>query len=1122
MKLLMRRLFRWLKNSLLSIFVLIILLIGAVLFLIGTSTGTQWLVKTANSQLGNPIRYTELNGHLLGDLSLKGFEYNDKNMEININSLLLSWQPKDLLDKRFLLKKLALDGLYFEQKTVSEKIPEDEDSKTEAFKLPEIALPIDIVINELILNDLQLITAPDAEAIIVDHATLIAELIASKLTISQLAVKSPDIDASVKGHVVLEKQYPLDIKTDIQLHKTQLPQLGLQGTINGDLDALSLQQDLSGDVSGHIEADLQQVLSELTWNTNINLKEIPVRLLDQSLAENQTAFDAVLSGKGDLSTAEIQPLQLFLLKGDADNQSEGTLSLTGNVTWQPTLHWDLSLNTENVNPGVASPDIYGDISLHVETKGKQLPNPEKSEFDLSVVIKKLQGSLMDQALSGEGTIQLNKQLLTVQTLKLGSGDALVHINGKVDLEKTSTLAKPIDLTWDINVPALEQLVPNIKGKIKGKGLLSGTQEKPKAEGNLDIQQFVFEKNNINQAKVNFILSMDETFANNLSLSVDKVQLDANEIKDIQLTLDGPLTKHKLTLRSNVMDNQISLALNGGYKKDEQLWQGTLEQLSAKGKLIGSWQQKQASPLILSAKKAVLEQLCLLDRPSHICLNGQWQPEQSQALIDIKKLNLKRIESFLPPEIKELTGEVNLDGTVNMTEKLNAKLDLTLTPGIFSYELGTGEKIRLKHNKGAVHADYGDQQVTANLKLNLDEHSILGNIAIPTQALESDVQTAPLKGHVKLNIKDLGLVKIFVDEIEEIQGRVNADIKLGGIVSNPEVVGKVVLISEKISVPLVGIDFNKIDINLNATADKKVDIKGKIHSGQGNIALGGHLLMDADKKFPMLVTVKGDNFKVMDLPGMNAILTPDIKITNGQEGLKILGEVSIPQADVFLTTIPTGSKSVSDDVVLVGEGEEEEQAKGHLDLDVMLKLGEHVHIKAFGLDTHLTGQMTVKQMPGQIMTANGELRTTDGTFRALGQDLKIERAIISYAGGYLDNPGVNLKASKEIRSEDILVGVRALGTVKEMEVSTYSSDPTLDTKDIESLLLTGQRANSEDGARVYAGTAITENIDVGVNLGGGDEGSEFVVRYKLLKNMHIEGTSSSVKSGGSLMYTIELD
>lgn len=54
-----------------------------------------------------------------------------------------------------------------------------------------------------------------------------------------------------------------------------------------------------------------------------------------------------------------------------------------------------------------------------------------------------------------------------------------------------------------------------------------------------------------------------------------------------------------------------------------------------------------------------------------------------------------------------------------------------------------------------------------------------------------------------------------------------------------------------------------------------------------------------------------------------------------------------------------------------------------------------------------------------------------------------------------------------------------GSAKNILFDTYSSDPNLSSKDITSLLITGQKFDASGSAQIYAGTELSKNLSVGV-------------------------------------------
>ena len=251
-----------------------------------------------------------------------------------------------------------------------------------------------------------------------------------------------------------------------------------------------------------------------------------------------------------------------------------------------------------------------------------------------------------------------------------------------------------------------------------------------------------------------------------------------------------------------------------------------------------------------------------------------------------------------------------------------------------------------------------------------------------------------------------------------------------------------------------------------------------------------------------------------------LVSPDLVLVNRSEGLRVRGRLAVPGARIVLEDLPPGSRDVSSDVVVLS-GDDTVREAGPLDLDLEVEVeGKDIQFTGFGLNVEAGGRVLVTQEKGREPTGSGELKIISGSYRAYGQDLSLDNGRISWAGGLLDNPGLHLRASRRV--DDVVVGLRVTGTARKPQLAAYSSDPAISEKDALSMLLTGQKTDNLAEASIYAGKQITPDLSVGVNLGRGEAGTEFVTRYRLRDKIYLEGTSSAGKSGGRILYSFEIE
>ena len=97
------------------------------------------------------------------------------------------------------------------------------------------------------------------------------------------------------------------------------------------------------------------------------------------------------------------------------------------------------------------------------------------------------------------------------------------------------------------------------------------------------------------------------------------------------------------------------------------------------------------------------------------------------------------------------------------------------------------------------------------------------------------------------------------------------------------------------------------------------------------------------------------------------------------------------------------------------------------------------------------------MNKQDIIGEGSLNVVEGVYKSYGQDLKIERGRVIF-NGPLDNPGLDVRATRQIEDEDLTVGITLSGTIQQPE-SVLFSNPSQNQSDTLSYLVTGRALSS---------------------------------------------------------------
>ena len=212
--------------------------------------------------------------------------------------------------------------------------------------------------------------------------------------------------------------------------------------------------------------------------------------------------------------------------------------------------------------------------------------------------------------------------------------------------------------------------------------------------------------------------------------------------------------------------------------------------------------------------------------------------------------------------------------------------------------------------------------------------------------------------------------------------------------------------------------------------------------------------------------------------------------------------------------------------------------------LVVELGDDASIAGFGIDTRLAGSLRLQRGDNQSNLAYGELSLLDGTCELYGQSLAIRQGRFVFLGA-LDNPGVNVRAVRQINEQT--VGVQMGGTLKSMNSNLFSS-PNLSETDILAMLATGRpfaslglERNSRltnqirsglgldelsidtkdtlNNSVLTVGKYLTPNLFARYGVGLFDSSSKVNLDYKLSDRLKLKAESGAQQSI-DLVYSVE--
>ncbi|MBA2649985.1 MAG: translocation/assembly module TamB domain-containing protein [Legionella sp.] len=368
------------------------------------------------------------------------------------------------------------------------------------------------------------------------------------------------------------------------------------------------------------------------------------------------------------------------------------------------------------------------------------------------------------------------------------------------------------------------------------------------------------------------------------------------------------------------------------------------------------------------------------------------------------------------------------------------------------------------------------------------------------------------GQISLVVNSLSFLETLYPGISQIKGSLTAFIKSRGKLNKPIIESQLKLTQGSLILSNLGLTLDNISCQISGKKHHWLG-DGTISSKENKLILKGKGLLSTP--FEGNISLQGSQFPLITTPEYQLKVSPDLIMKFSKDQVGITGDVVIPYAQIKPQTL-TNSMVLSDDVVYKKNHQEATPIPFNTSMDVQLKMGDEVEVAIKGLHATLEGGIRLTQAPKEPLTANGVLSIKKGEYKAYGQILTVEQGQLMYVGGRLDNPGINLRASKKIIQDDDIresganklfdlknqlqnsnvdsntkVGVEVTDRLTSPKIQLFSSPTALSQTDILSMLILNRPASK---AKDASGQLLLAALS-SMNWGNGSEGTQFVEHLK---------------------------
>jgi translocation and assembly module TamB len=728
-------------------------------------------------------------------------------------------------------------------------------------------------------------------------------------------------------------------------------------------------------------------------------------------AEGQTPVEANVQGRlsGGTSALKITELSVRTDQGAATGEVD--------MDWSAEPVIRANLRGGPIDPGIVDPRLSGGITVALRVNAS-LPS---AGVRYAIALDSLTGTVNGQPVTGHGRLDMQAGGDAQTELMLTVGVNALDVKGSV--------GQRLDLRWRLEARDLTQLVPETTGRIQGQGRLRGAWASPAVELQAEGEALRWQGVEVGGLELQARFDTGAGTLEQTGFEARAVTWRGVELTQISGSASGSVAAHRIQAEAVAADGRLRLQGSGGY--EERRWTGQIASAYSESERLGRWRLQAPVAIEIGGQGARVGEACLANAPARLCGRGSWSEGGGwKAEARFEQVELDRLEPWLPQGLAyrgELSGEMDLHADAQGPWEGRALLEIREAA---LSRVGSEQTLtRISEGSLKLHADRLAVELQA--RIDLDGQ---GEVEAWARSGRGGPESA-LKGRLRGRVVELEFLTLLFPELEEVGGQISMDLELSGRLESPRYAGQLALLDGSATVIELGVTLEDIGLTLDGDVNG-LRIAGSARSGDGFVTLDGRLDWSG-RKIQGRLSISGERFRVADVSGIRVDASPALVIDIAGRDLELTGTVHVDEALIAPVGLSTATRvRISPDEVIVGSAPAEPK-RWRVSSRVKVTLGD-IEVDAYGLKGELKGALDISDLPGQVATATGMLTIEEGWYKAYGQTLDIDRGRLTYRGGPVDNPELDVRAVRYL--ETYLVGVNVRGTLQDPRIEVFSDPP----------------------------------------------------------------------------------
>jgi autotransporter translocation and assembly factor TamB len=497
---------------------------------------------------------------------------------------------------------------------------------------------------------------------------------------------------------------------------------------------------------------------------------------------------------------------------------------------------------------------------------------------------------------------------------------------------------------------------------------------------------------------------------------------------------------------------------------------------------------------------------LVSGDQELLADGRFGQAGSSIQVKVHNVDLARLNELLlqPPQF---TGRLNASATIEGTR------ERPLVNGDFQVAGGGFRQFTYDSFSGTVRYEANGATIDTKLQQNADQW-ITAKGYVPAALLGAKKTDAPA-GHIEpvdaaqridLTVDSsplgLGILQGFTSEITNVQGTVEAHVRVTGAADDPHPSGAITLANGALTVASTGVAYSNIAGRVDLQPDRvHIDQITVLDNHNSALSLTGDLAVHAGEVGDFRLYMNADDFKVIDNKLGSLRVQGALELGGELRSPEIRGDFGVSTGrvnlDEIMAQVPSAysTEAIADPNAANAAPPVDQHDSSIFDalrMNVRITVPDDLIVKSDGLqvpgavidlgalNVTLGGDLTATKDPSGTVRLTGAVNTIRGTYDFQGRRFEVLREGGLHFDGTEDlDPRLDLRTHRLIQGVDAHVDIR--GTLKQPEVA-LSSTPPLEDADILALVVFNQPLNELGTGQQMSLAERAQNLATGAVVG----------------------------------------